>query len=43
MMISGDEVNQMIARQPSFAREIGQIVEVRRRAISAVSQSAVTR
>jgi small-conductance mechanosensitive channel len=33
MMISADEVNRMIARQPSFAREIGQILEVRRRAI----------
>jgi Cyclic nucleotide-binding domain len=36
MMISADEVNQMIARQPSFAREIGQILEVRRRAVAAV-------
>jgi small-conductance mechanosensitive channel len=42
MMISADEVNQMIARQPSFAREIGQILEVRRRAIAAVQQSITT-
>jgi Cyclic nucleotide-binding domain/Mechanosensitive ion channel len=42
MMISADEVNQMIARQPSFAREIGQILEVRRRAIAAVQQTITT-
>jgi small-conductance mechanosensitive channel len=40
MMISADEVNQMIARQPSFAREIGQILEVRRRAVQLVTQKA---
>jgi small-conductance mechanosensitive channel/CRP-like cAMP-binding protein len=40
MMISADEVNQMIARQPSFAREIGQILEVRRRAIASHQESA---
>lgn len=39
MMISANEVNQMIERQPSFAREIGQILETRRRAIQAVQQS----
>jgi small-conductance mechanosensitive channel len=40
MMISAHEVNQMIARQPSFAREIGQILDVRRRAIAAVSSTS---
>jgi small-conductance mechanosensitive channel/CRP-like cAMP-binding protein len=40
MMISAHEVNQMIARQPSFAREIGQILEVRRRAIASHQESA---
>jgi small-conductance mechanosensitive channel len=43
MMISADEVNQMIARQPSFAREIGQILEVRRRAIASHQESASVR
>ena len=38
MMISLTIVNQMIERQPSFAREIGQILETRRRAIQAVKQ-----
>jgi CRP-like cAMP-binding protein len=33
MKISGQVVNQMIDRQPSFAREIGQVLEMRRRAI----------
>jgi hypothetical protein len=41
MMISSDIVNQMIERQPSFAREIGQILEIRRRAIQAVKQPPV--
>lgn len=36
MMIASNVVNQMIERQPSFAREIGQILEIRRRAIQAV-------
>jgi hypothetical protein len=34
-------VNQMIDRQPSFAREIGQILEIRRRTIQEVSQSTL--
>ncbi|MBI4782561.1 MAG: mechanosensitive ion channel family protein [Oscillatoriophycideae cyanobacterium NC_groundwater_1537_Pr4_S-0.65um_50_18] len=38
MMISSSVVNQMIERQPSFAREIGQILEIRRRAIQAAKQ-----
>jgi small-conductance mechanosensitive channel len=36
MKLDSTVVNQMIERQPSFAREIGQILEVRRRAIAAV-------
>lgn len=40
MKISGSVVNQMIERQPSFAREIGQILEIRRRAIREVAQPA---
>lgn len=39
MIISANIVNQMIERQPSFAREIGQILEIRRRAIQVVKQS----
>jgi hypothetical protein len=31
-------VNQTIERQPQFAREIGQVLENRRRAIQAVQQ-----
>lgn len=38
MMIAATVVNQMIDRQPSFAREIGQILEIRRRAIQEVKQ-----
>ncbi len=38
MMMSATVVNQMIDRQPSFAREIGQILEIRRRAIQDVQQ-----
>ncbi|MFB2875324.1 mechanosensitive ion channel domain-containing protein [Floridanema aerugineum] len=38
MIISATIVNQMIERQPSFAREIGQILEIRRRAIQVVKQ-----
>jgi small-conductance mechanosensitive channel len=34
MMISAIAVNQMIDRQPSFAREISQIIEVRRRLVN---------
>ncbi len=39
MMISAPIVNQMIRRQPSFAREISQILELRRRAVLAVNQT----
>lgn len=38
MMIYATVVNQMIERQPSFAREISQILEIRRRAIHTVKQ-----
>ena len=38
MMISAPIVNQMIERQPSFAREISQILELRRRTVQAVNQ-----
>jgi hypothetical protein len=41
MMISLNVVNQMIERQPSFAREIGQILEIRRRAIRLVKSRDV--
>lgn len=41
MMISSNVVNQMIERQPSFAREIGQILEIRRRATQGVKQGSV--
>jgi CRP-like cAMP-binding protein len=37
MKISAHVVNQMIDRQPSFAREIGHILETRRRAIHEAS------
>jgi small-conductance mechanosensitive channel len=36
LMIPAAIVNQMIERQPTFAREIGQILELRRRAIHSV-------
>jgi small-conductance mechanosensitive channel len=39
MKISADVVNHMIDRQPSFAREIGQILEIRRLAIQETSQA----
>jgi hypothetical protein len=39
MKISAAMVHQMIDRQPSFAREIGQILEIRRAAILESSQS----
>lgn len=39
MMIDATVVNQMIDRQPSFAREIGQILEIRRRTIQEVGQA----
>jgi small-conductance mechanosensitive channel len=36
MTLSLNVINQMIERQPSFAREIGQILEIRRRAIAVI-------
>jgi hypothetical protein len=39
MKISAATVHQMIDRQPSFAREIGQILEIRRAAIQECNQS----
>jgi small-conductance mechanosensitive channel len=39
MRLSATVVNQMIERQPQFAREIGQVLENRRRAIQAVQQT----
>jgi len=36
MMLSATAVNQMIDRQPSFAREISQILESRRRIVNAI-------
>jgi small-conductance mechanosensitive channel len=39
MKISADVVNHMIDRQPSFAREIDQILEIRRLAIQETSQA----
>jgi small-conductance mechanosensitive channel len=41
MKISSLVVNQMIDRQPSFAREIGQVLEIRRRAIHEVTMPEV--
>jgi small-conductance mechanosensitive channel len=38
MVIYSDVVNKMIDRQPSLAREIGQIIDVRRKAIQGVKQ-----
>jgi CRP-like cAMP-binding protein len=40
MKISAKVVNQMIDRQPSFAREIGQILEIRRLTIHETTQAA---
>jgi small-conductance mechanosensitive channel len=40
MTLSLQVVNQMIERQPSFAREIGQILEIRRRAIAVLKNSS---
>ena len=39
MVIYSDVVNNMIQRQPSLAREIGQIIEARRKAIQVVKQA----
>ncbi|MBD2175858.1 mechanosensitive ion channel [Pseudanabaena sp. FACHB-1998] len=36
MMISASAVNQMIDRQPNFAREISQILETRRRVVNTI-------
>ncbi len=41
MMLSAAIVNQMIDRQPSFAREISQILEIRRRAVQEAKQVTV--
>lgn len=38
MMISADVINQTIDRQPGFAREIGQILEIRRKAVQSALQ-----
>ena len=38
-MISASEVNQMIDRQPNFAREISQILETRRRVVNTIQNS----
>ncbi len=40
MMISADAVNQMIDRQPNFAREISQILETRRRVVNTIQTIA---
>ena len=37
MMLSSRAVNQMIDRQPNFAREISQILETRRRMVNAIA------
>ena len=39
MMISAEAVNQMIDRQPNFAREISQILETRRRVVNTIQNS----
>lgn len=39
MVIYSNVVNKMIERQPSLAREIGQIIEARRKAIQAVRRA----
>ncbi len=38
MMLSAHAVNQMIDRQPSFAREISQILETRRRVVNTIQK-----
>ena len=42
MMLPISVVNQMIERQPSFAREISQILETRRRTIQSIRKAAQT-
>jgi CRP-like cAMP-binding protein len=39
MVIYSNVVNKMIERQPSLAREIGQIIEASRKAIQAVRRA----
>ncbi|WP_434684709.1 mechanosensitive ion channel domain-containing protein [Pseudanabaena minima] len=39
MMLSASAVNQMIDRQPSFAREISQILETRRRLVNTIQKA----
>lgn len=39
MMLSSNIVNQMIERQPSFAREISQILEVRRKTVQSTAHA----
>ncbi len=39
MMISASAVNQMIDRQPNFAREISQILETRRRVVNTIQNT----
>lgn len=39
MVIYSNVVNKMIERQPSLAREIGQIIEARRKAIQVVRRA----
>jgi small-conductance mechanosensitive channel len=39
MLLSANAVNQMIDRQPSFAREISQILETRRRVVNTIQKS----
>lgn len=40
MTLSLNVINQMIERQPRFAREIGQILEIRRRAIAVIKSAS---
>lgn len=42
MVLSAAVVNQMIDRQPSFSREISQVLELRRRAVQEVQEMFVT-
>lgn len=42
MTLSLNVINQMIERQPSFAREIGQILEIRRRAIASNANQLIS-
>jgi CRP-like cAMP-binding protein len=40
MRLSATVVNQMIDRQPTFARELSQVLEIRRRAMQSVMESS---